>query len=519
MNPDPLQAAMDEVFPTQRPAFTPAPAVPPEQHDDSYRRRAAAWCSKAMAGKTSDLAAMPPDSGRNHALNKATFVLLRYSLAGHLDPNTVTEAMRDAALTSGLGNGEIEATLASAHRSALRHGPLEPPIGASDDSTPSGEPPGGIPDPFDGLTIDPNTGEVLPPVEIIRTSWWPRDIGPILRGEADPEAPPALLARDDGQHLFYPGKLNGLIGESESGKTWVALLAVAQELAAGRHVTYIDCEDSDRGIITRLRMLGVTDSQLELLAYIGPDDALGAQAARDLFEHLADHQPALIILDGYNAAMTMLGLNLLDNMDIYKFALTLLRPLKNTGAAVIFVDHVTKSKEGRGMYAIGAQAKRADVDGCALSVEVVQPFGKGAVGKLRLTVSKDRAGYVRGASTGSKNAGTVTIDSTTGDDIISMSISAPDLRPKEERGAFRPTVLMQRVSHFLATTQGPVSQVAIKKGVSGNEAALLQAAEVLVEEGYASRGTGPRSSITYTHARPYYESVDQSVEPFDEGWQ
>lgn len=345
-----------------------------------------------------------------------------------------------------------------------------------------------------------------------RTSWWPRDIGPIVRGEADPEPPPTLLTRADGQALFYPGKLNGLIGESESGKTWVALLGVAQELEAGRRVTYIDCEDSAPGIVSRLRMLGVTDEALGLLAYVGPDDALGPQASRDLFEHLAAHQPSLIVLDGYNAAMTMLGLNLLDNMDIYKFALMLLRPLKNTGAAVIFVDHVTKSKENRGSYAIGGQAKRADVDGCALNVEVLVPFGKGMAGKLKLTVSKDRAGYVRGASAGAKNAGTVLLDSSEDGSFIALSIEAPERR--EAGKPFRPTMLMQKVSHFLATTEGALSQVQVVKGVTGNESAIKDALARLVEEGFATRSAGSRSAIMYSHVRPFYEASDGLNDPF-----
>lgn len=350
--------------------------------------------------------------------------------------------------------------------------------------------------------------------EIVRTSWWPRDIGPILRGEDDPEPPPALLTRLDGQALFYPGKLNGLIGESESGKTWVALLAVAQELDAGRPVTYIDCEDSPPGIITRLRMLGATDQTLARLSYIGPDDAFGLTARRDLFEHLDQHRPSLIVLDGYNAAMTMMGLNLLDNMDIYKFALALLRPLKNTGSAVIFVDHVTKSKEQRGSYAIGGQAKRADVDGCALNVEVVVPFGKGMAGKLKLTVSKDRAGYVRGASSGAKHAGTVLLDSSADGTSISISIDAPEQR--EPGSTFRPTVLMQRVSHFLATTAGAVSQSQINAGVKGNDKAVRDAAAQLVEEGYATRSAGARGALLYTHVRPFFEDAEGDSDPWQD---
>lgn len=465
---------------------------------------------KAISAMAEEMAAAG-EGGRDTLLNTLCLKAGRLVRDGRLSRETAEMYLRDSAMSISDGSfthGQIEEKLERVITEGIHSDYVV---------TPREEPAAFLPA-SPAVEGDWRQGEHAPPAvegegEVVRTSWWPRDIGPIIRGEADPEPPPTLLLRGDGQPLFYRGKLNGLIGESESGKTWVALLAVAQELKAGRRVTYIDCEDSAPGILSRLRMLGVTDQQLTLLSYIGPDDALGVQAHRDLFEHLADHRPELIVLDGYNAAMTMLGLNLLDNMDIYKFALLLLRPLKNTGAAVIFVDHVTKSKENRGSYAIGGQAKRADVDGCALNVEVVVPFGKGMTGKLRLTVSKDRAGFVRGASSGAKNAGTAVLESSQDGATIDIHIEAPEILKAGE--TFRPTFLMQRVSNFLATTAGAVSQAAIVKGVTGNEKSLKQAAELLVTEGYATRSTGARSAIMYTHVRPFFDTGADADDPFD----
>jgi hypothetical protein len=139
-----------------KPPFIPPQPVPVEQRDEHYAQRARNWCTKALAGKADKLAAMPPDSGRNHALNKAAWLLYRFALAGHLDIETVTDALREAALTSGLSNGEIEATLGSASRGAQREGPAEPPIDENGAVRPA--------DPFDSLEVDPATGEVVAPV-------------------------------------------------------------------------------------------------------------------------------------------------------------------------------------------------------------------------------------------------------------------------------------------------------------------------------------------------------------------
>src|SRR5690606_20379161 len=117
-----------------------------------------------------------------------------------------------------------------------------------------------------------------------------------------------------------------------------------------------------------------------------------------LAEHLAAWQPDLVILDGFNAAMTLQGLDLMSNKDATTFAQTVLRPLARSGACVVYIDHTPKDSENKSAGGIGAQAKRAMTTGCALRVEVIKEFGKGQSGKVRLRVDKDRQGDVRGIS-------------------------------------------------------------------------------------------------------------------------
>lgn len=430
-----------------------------------------------------------PEGTRNHTLNRAAFSLGQLVAGGVLDEADVVSSLSHAARQAGLEGVEITRTIQSGMA-----GGAATPRGVPDKPDVDGWVASLRPAVPAEVQYDPQTGEVIEP-QVQRTSWWPRDLGPILAGTAEPEPPPAFLARQDGHRLFYAGKINGLIGESESGKTWVALLAVQQALAVGEHVAYLDFEDTAPGVVARLRLLGCTDAHLSRLSYIGPDDAFDAPANRDLSEHLQQHRPSLVVLDGYNAAMTMLGLNLLDNMDIYRFALTILRPIKNTGAAVVTIDHVTKSKEGRGSFAIGGQAKRSDVDGCALSVEVVQPFGKGMRGKLKLTVSKDRPGEVRAVSASAKFAGHVHLDSS--EDSVRMWIEEPDLRPMNERGPFRPTGLMEKASRYLESVEGGASGAAVEKELGGKREWVRDALDRLVEEGFARRSAGPRGAVIH----------------------
>ena len=120
-------------------------------------------------------------------------------------------------------------------------------------------------------------------------------------------------------------------------------------------------------------------------------------------------KPSLIVVDGVNAAMNVMGLDLEKNKDATSFSQEVLRPMRLHNAAILTIDHVTKSKDNRGNYAIGAQAKRADIDGCAVAVEVEIAFGRGIDGALALKVTKDRPGFVRAICQEGKDLGVANI--------------------------------------------------------------------------------------------------------------
>lgn len=342
-----------------------------------------------------------------------------------------------------------------------------------------------------------------------RTSWWPVDLEPALTGD-NPEPEPAYLTRDDKQPLIYPAKVNGIIGESESGKTWIALLAVQQAITDAINVTYLDFEDTAPGIIQRLLTMSTDPDALRAhLAYIGPDQGLDALSSTDLAEHLDTWQPGLVVVDGVNAAMTLLGLDLISNTDATRFAQTLLRPIAARGAAVLYVDHTPKSKDNDTKGGIGAQAKRAMTTGAAFKVEIIKAFGKGQDGKLRMRVDKDRPGHIRGASlpgSGGHWAGDVTITSLD-DGTLDISIAAPG-EHRGEAKLFRPTHLMEKVSAFLSTLPDGVSKNNIEKEVNGNNDAKRAAVDALVAEGYAERSSGPRGAVIVRHVRLYTELND-----------
>jgi KaiC/GvpD/RAD55 family RecA-like ATPase len=119
-----------------------------------------------------------------------------------------------------------------------------------------------------------------------------------------------MLRREDGNNILYAGKVNALFGESESGKTWVALEAVRQELAKGNCVFYIDFEDSARGIFNRLKTLNCDMDRLKSFKYANPDEPLGDGIGEIMKTEIGKYLPTLIVVDGVNAAMNLLGLDL-----------------------------------------------------------------------------------------------------------------------------------------------------------------------------------------------------------------
>lgn len=423
---------------------------------------------------------------RNAKLNGAAYTLGRVIAAGQLYEPDVVHALTQAGHAAGLDDDEIPATIASGLTAGRQH--------------PRALAPGWtVPD----LTV---LDQPLEPGE--RTSWWPQPIATVVT-QRDEALDPTQLARDDGHRLFYAGRVNGLLGESESGKTWVALHAVHQALAVGETILYLDFEDSAKGIDDRLRLMGATDTHLERLHYANPDEALGLAQRADLAEALGNAY-TLVVIDGVNASMTLLGLDVdSSNAAATTYANTVLRPIANTGAAVVTIDHVPKNKEARGKGGIGAQAKRAMTRGCALAVEVATPFGPGMEGELRLTVDKDTTGKVRAVSGGAKNAGTVHIDSTRPDQVV-VHVAAPDLRPVADRDPFRPTHLMEKVSRYLETLPAGCSGAEVERGVGGKRDYVRDALGVLVDEGYVIRESGPRGAVIHRLIAPYSELTDMT---------
>jgi hypothetical protein len=214
---------------------------------------------------------------------------------------------------------------------------------------------------------------------------------------------------------------------------------------------------------------------------------------------LAD-PPTLAVIDGVTEALALHGLDLGKNPDVASWLALLPRRLMAMGTSVVQLDHVTKDKEARGRYAIGAQHKMAGVD-VAYRLDVVEPFGRGLDGRSRLIVTKDRPGFIRAFAERRKWAADVVLRSSDGD--VELALCAPS-----ERGAFRPTYLMEQISKAVEKSPGMTKNGI--RGLPGNNSAKDLGLELLVVEQYLRVET--KGQAHHHHSvRPYREAEDEGA--------
>jgi hypothetical protein len=306
-------------------------------------------------------------------------------------------------------------------------------------------------------------------------SWLPID----LWGREEPDAQPSLSG------LLYPGGLHLIYGEPDVGKSWLCLALTMEQLQAGQHVVLVAFER--RQFRARLLALGATEEDFARLHYFEPSEPLtDPQALADVAALLDTYTPALIIFDAMAGGLALHSFDGNSNADVETFYSVTLAPFRAIGAAVVVVDHVTKDRETRGRWAIGAQRKLGGVE-VGLLVEPINSFGRGQTGLVRLRVTKDTYGQVRRAEF------ELASDAETGNVTYAIR-AAGDETGEGDRDHWRPTVLMERVFAFVSDQTTPVSRNTIERGVTGNGRWIRVAIDELLREGTFEVSPGPRGA-------------------------
>jgi AAA domain len=330
-------------------------------------------------------------------------------------------------------------------------------------------------------------------------SWEPVALDELAFGLAPPERP-VLGRRTDDVALLYASRLHWLTGEPESGKTWLALVWVAEVLRAGRDAVYIDYEDTAAAIVGRLRALGVTpEAIVDHLVYVRPAESVSAGLDR-LLAAIEGRDGALVIIDGVTEGLTIGGGDPNDNAHVARWVTLLPRAMvAATSAAVVCLDHVVKAKSERGRWSVGGGHKLAAVDGAAYIVEVIVPPRRDGAGRLKLLVVKDRPGAVRPHAVDSgvsAHIADVAIHSAGEAVIVNVSIPFPE----DSTVALGP--LMERVSRFIEANPDTSGRT-IRDAVGGDHHTTDQALRALEHSRHV---VVDRSNSTHHHhrsLRPY----------------
>lgn len=318
-------------------------------------------------------------------------------------------------------------------------------------------------------------------------SWRRQDLSAIVAGAVEREKA-TLFARDDGPCLLYRGRVHSFHGESESGKSMVAQYAVSRVLIEGGRACVIDFESDALTVVPRLMDMGTPgEAILERFDYIQPD-AKPASSAEETaaYEELLAETYDLIIVDGVTEGMSVFGAkSISDNDEASAWIRWFPRRLaRATGAAVVLIDHVTKSADTRGRFAIGAQGKMAALDGAAYVVEVAKALGRGMSGAVRLRIGKDRPGAVRpecgkfDPADRTQEAAYVVIDSSGPDGRIRVSVRAPLAETDLDTG------LMETISRFLETAPCAQSLRGVIRGVGVKQERVQRACNALAALGF-----------------------------------
>ena len=159
----------------------------------------------------------------------------------------------------------------------------------------------GVMDKLSPLEGDIEAGRVRigPDGAYMVTSWDTVDLEVVKSGEPRPGT--EYLARTDGRCLIYAGLPHTICGESESLKSWAALLACRSYIDSGFAALYVDFEGDEWTVVERARIVGIPEGAIGCtFRYTTPAEPLkgNTNAIADLLLEEIDLKPSLVVLDG-----------------------------------------------------------------------------------------------------------------------------------------------------------------------------------------------------------------------------
>jgi AAA domain len=237
------------------------------------------------------------------------------------------------------------------------------------------------------------------------SQWRFHDLEPYFDGTIDVAVQPGVLGtRDDHVRLVSPGTVGLLLAAPESGKSFWAMTLALEAAKLGRHTLYIDMESTPQNFMRRLLQNREGRLTRGYIHYVNPNSRKTEEDRFYMRSQMEEHDPILVVLDGYNAGLSAEGLKINENESIAEYRRRVVSPFLTDDTCVVMIDHVTKEDERRGTVTdpMGAGAKKQLCDWAIGFIPTEKPIGIGKVGATELLVAKDRHGLMRAASKHSK---------------------------------------------------------------------------------------------------------------------
>ncbi len=442
---------------------------------------------KAALDEEISRVALAGEGTRNDTLNRAAFALGQLVAGGEVDMSDALRSLEAAAGSAGLPQVEAGKTIRSGFQSGLEE-PRKAPESAN-------------------YVIDPQTtklrlvnlGDPLVETEPERDSWVPLNLNDL------PETPP-VKPDLGGTNLVYPGKRHVFSGPPESAKTLAAYCILIQIARLGGTGILIDFEMGGYDARKRLYELGASREEIDRILYIEPEVPANAERIR----RLVAFNPQLVVIDASAGVYALEGLDDNKRLDVEKVATLYVKIFWRERIASILIDHVVKDSETRGRYAIGSERKLGGAD-VHIGFDVVSPISRGTAGKYTLTTHKDRGGFLKRG-----HIADLALESDPETHNITWRFTEAVVT-KDEKGHFRNTILMEKVSEELRWETEPVSKAEVKRRVGGNGDRCGKAIDTLIDEGHLTASEGPRGSVLVTFTKPYARANDPLENPEKEG--
>jgi hypothetical protein len=196
--------------------------------------------------------------------------------------------------------------------------------------------------------------------------------------------------------MFYRAQIHWWHGEPGDGKTFMLLGLMYRLAEEGLKVLWLDEESGQIQTARRLQSFGADATVLRerFVYHARPGLTMDPADLDALFRQMIAEKPDVVVMDSMADMLGQAGIDEDNNTEVTRYIKAVVEPLKfEYDAAVICIDHVTKSKDSRGKYARGAGAKKSKTD-AAWKVVKHKDFNVNRVGMIRLEADKDRDGWL-----------------------------------------------------------------------------------------------------------------------------